>query len=344
MKNFAFLHVELIDTLAQNRTYQINSSESVAFNTRVFNFNFDPINVSIATNPSASKNGQIVNYSLGKSDVDRNIPEVTIKNPNVFAVIIGNEDYSSRQKGLNTERNVDFAVNDAITFKNYLLNTYGVPSDNISLITDATAAEIDRGIKWLKSLAENKKGQAELVFYFSGHGLPDEQSREGYIMPVDVTGTDIQFAIKLSYLYAELSKYPTKKVTIILDACFSGGGRTEGLVAMKGAKIKPKEEVISGNMVVLTSSSGDESSGFYLEKQHGMFTYFLLKKIQETNGEVDYQSLIDYLKEKVNMQSLISNFKYQNPQIIISDDLSIPLNTIRLGSNIQSSPEQMNQK
>ncbi len=67
-----------------------------------------------------------------------------------------------------------------------------------------------------------------------------------------------------------------------------------------------------------------------------MFTYYLLKKIQETKGEVDYQSLIDYLKEKVNEQSLISNFKHQNPQIIISNDLSQPLNSLRIGSTIQS--------
>ncbi len=238
--------------------------------------------------------------------MDVNIPEITVKNPNVFAVIIGNEDYSSRQRGLNNERNVDFAVNDALIFKNYLLNTYGIPDINIKLYTDATAAEIDRGIRWLVNLAETKKGEAELVFYFSGHGLPDEQTHEGYIMPVDVTGSDIQFAIKLSYLYAELSKYPTKKVTVILDACFSGGGRTEGLVAMKGAKVKPREETISGNMVVLTSSSEDESSGFYLEKKHGMFTYYLAEKNPKQKGEVDYQSLIDYLKEKVNEQSLIS--------------------------------------
>lgn len=331
MKNFAFLHFELIDTLSQNKNYLFNSTESIAFNTRVFNFNFDPINVNIATNSTAAK-GDVINYSLGKSDVDVNIPEIAVKNHNVFAVVIGNEDYSSRQKGLNTEVNVDFAINDAVSFKNYLVNTYGIPDENIKLYTNATAAEIDRGIKWLKSLAESRKGQAELVFYFSGHGLPDEQTREGYIMPVDVTGTDIQFAIKLSYLYAELSKYPTRKVTVILDACFSGGGRTEGLMAMKGAKVRPKEESISENMVVFTSSSGDESSGFYKEKQHGLFTYFLLKKIQETKGEVDYQTLIDYLKEKVNVQSLISNFKNQNPQLIVSSDFNKPLNMVRLGS------------
>ncbi|MBL7906178.1 MAG: caspase family protein [Bacteroidales bacterium] len=332
MKNFAFLHFELIDTLAQNKSYLFNSTESIAFNTRVFNFNFDPINVNIATNSTNTNSGEVINYSLGKSDVDVNIPEIAVEKPNVFAVVIGNEDYSSRQKGLNTEVNVDYAINDAVSFKTYLASTYGIPDENIKLYTNATAAEIDRGIKWLKSLAESRKGEAELVFYFSGHGLPDEQTREGYIMPVDVTGTDIQFAIKLSYLYAELSKYPSKKVTVILDACFSGGGRTQGLMAMKGAKVKPREESISSNMVVFTSSSGDESSGFYREKQHGLFTYYLLKKIQETKGEVDYQSLIDYLKEKVNVQSLISNFKNQNPQLIISSDFTKPLNMVRLGS------------
>ena len=34
-----------------------------------------------------------------KSDVDENIPEITTKNDNKFALIIGNEDYSSYQTG-----------------------------------------------------------------------------------------------------------------------------------------------------------------------------------------------------------------------------------------------------
>ena len=330
---FAFLHIELTDTLANNKKYVYDSKELIAFNSTLLDFNFDPINLTLpANNGVMASEAQTNRISVGRSDVDTNIPEISVKNNLIYAVVIGNEDYSSRQNGLNTESNVDFAENDAIAFRNYLLNTYGVPDENIKLLKNATLAEMNREIRWLSNLAESRKGQAELIFYFSGHGLPDDDTKEGYIMPVDVTGTEVRSAIKLSSLNAALAKWPTKKVTIFLDACFSGGGRNQGLLAMKQVKIKPQDEFVSGNMVVFTSSSGDESSGFYKEKQHGMFTYFLLKKMQETKGEVDYQSLIDYLRQEVNVKSLIVNNKTQNPQIIVSNDFSQSLSTVKLGS------------
>lgn len=333
--NFAFVHMELVDTATNNSRYVYDSKELIAFNPTLLNFNFDPININLPNNQGIiAANEEFRQITVGHSDVDINIPENSTRNSKIFAVVIGNEDYSSRQPGLRSESNVDFAENDAIAFKKYLLSTYGVPEENIKLLRNATYAEMTREIKWLTSLAESQKGEAELVFYFSGHGLPDELTREGYIMPVDVTGADIRLAISLRTLYSELSKWPTKKVTVFLDACFSGAGRNEGLLALKGAKIRPKDEVISGNMVVFTSSSGEESSGFYKDKQHGMFTYYLLKKIQETRGQIDYQNLINYLRQEVNVRSLILNSKSQNPQIIVSNDFSLPLQNVTIGESV----------
>jgi uncharacterized caspase-like protein len=137
-------------------------------------------------------------------------------------------------------------------------------------------------------------------------------------MPVDVSGSDLQFAVKLNDLYKKLTEFPVQKVTVFLDACFSGGGRGQGLVAARGVKIRPKETLLSGNLVVFTSSSGDQSSLAYKEEQHGMFTYFLLKKLQETKGRVSYKELSDYLSEKVGLNSIRVNEKEQNPQTIVS--------------------------
>ena len=74
---------------------------------------------------------------------------------------------------------------------------------------------------------------------------------------------------------------------------------------MKGVKIKPKEETIAGNMVVFASSSGNESSGIYREQQHGYFTYFLLKKLQETKGELHEK----YGKLQETTRGLQGNYK-----------------------------------
>ena len=52
-------------------------------------------------------------------DVDINIPVNNKKNPHRYALIIGNEDYSSFQTDLSSEVNVDYAINDAKVFSEY---------------------------------------------------------------------------------------------------------------------------------------------------------------------------------------------------------------------------------
>jgi hypothetical protein len=108
------------------------------------------------------------------------------------------------------------------------------------------------------------------------------------------------------------------RITVFLDACFTGGGRDAGLLSVRGVKIKPKEEVALGNMVVFAATSDDQSALPYKENQHGMFTYFLLKKLQETKGTVTYGELEEYLKSSVSIESLRVNYKPQDPKVNVS--------------------------
>ena len=250
-------------------------------------------------------------------DVDINIPVNKKRNPHRYALIIGNEDYSSFQTGLSSEVNVDYAINDAKVFSEYCEKTLGVDSRHLKLLTNATYGQMSQAIAWVQNLSKIEGGNAEIIFYYSGHGLPDEVTKEGYLMPVDISGNNVSRGIKLKDLYAQLNKYPAKEITVVLDACFSGGARNEGLIAMKGVKINPKEDVVSGNMVVFASSSGSESSAVYREKQHGYLTYFLLKKIQETKGYVNYKDLSDYLDYQVRKETAIIG-KVQTPKVNVS--------------------------
>ena len=255
------------------------------------------------------------------SEVDKNIPESKSKNQNRFALIIGNEDYSSFQSGIDKESNVEFAINDAKIFKEYCVKTLGVPERNTTLLTNATVGKMNQEIEILSRLINTTDGKAEVFFYYAGHGFPDENTKDAYIMPVDVSGANVSNGIKLSELYQKLSTYPAAKITIFLDACFSGAGRNKSLAELRGVKIKPKSEVLKGNMLVFTSSSGNESSAPYKDKFHGLFTYFLLKKLQETNGDINYKELSEYLTKTIKQESLLINKKEQNPIILISPDL-----------------------
>lgn len=252
------------------------------------------------------------------SDVDKNIPNAIHTNSKTFALIIGNEDYSSYQTDLTDEINVSFAEKDAKYFKQYVTQCLGVPESNVIYITNATSGQMRQSIAKLNAIASKTNGQANLIFYYAGHGLPDEVTKDAYLIPVDVSGNSLQYGIKLEDLYQSLIQHPVKKATVFIDACFSGGARNQGLIAARGVKIKPKKEKLKGNLIVFTASSGDQSSLPYKEMGHGIFTYYLLKKLKETKGEVNFGTLADYLKEQVSLQSVLINSKEQDPQVNVS--------------------------
>lgn len=249
------------------------------------------------------------------SDVDMNIPLNPTKNELTFALIIGNEDYASHQTDLKAEANVEFARNDASTFKEYALKTLGLPEKNVILLYDATYGQMNQAIAKINMISKNTGGKAKIIFYYAGHGMPDETSKEPYIIPVDINGSNISSAIKLRDVYSKLTENASEQVVVFLDACFSGGARNQGLLASRGISIKPKEEFLSGNIAVLSSSSGIQSSLSYQEKKHGLYTYYLLKKLQESKGDVNLKDLNAYLKEKVGLEAVLINSKEQNPQV-----------------------------
>ena len=84
---------------------------------------------------------------------------------------------------------------------------------------------------------------------------------------------------------------------------------------MKGVKIKPKSDAVQGNLVVLSSSKGTESSAVYNEKQHGYFTYFLLKNLKEYKGGRTLNELFIDVNYQVSKEVLKIG-KSQTPDVI----------------------------
>lgn len=259
----------------------------------------------------------VVNSNI-LSEVDELIPSNDIVQENVFALIIGNEHYDAYQFGLEKSINVDYAEHDARIFSEYLMRTFGLPRENITLLIDATAGQINQALSKMSALAKAYEGKAEFVFYYAGHGLPDEESLEPYIIPVDVNASDLDYAISLEDIYSRYTAFETKRVTIFLDACFSGGARKESLLASRGIRIRPKSPFVMGNLIVFSASRGDQTAFAFDEQRHGMFTYHMLKKVQETSGMITYGELARYLEFEVNKRSLLINSREQEPTIKVS--------------------------
>lgn len=246
------------------------------------------------------------------SDVDRNIPKTDTPNENTFAVIIANENYRRVAP-------VEFALNDGKMFKEYCMSTLGIPSTQIHHIENATLNEMRAEVRWLRDVMDAYEGTAKVIFYYAGHGIPDESNRNGYLLPVDGYETDVQTGYKLGDLYKSLGEKPSQNVTLFIDACFGGSKREGDMIAnARGAVIKVRAEEPVGKTVVFTASQGDETAYSYKEKQHGMFTYFLLKKLQLSAGEATLGELMEYIRSNVKQKSIVLNGKSQTPNIIPS--------------------------
>ena len=102
---------------------------------------------------------------------------------------------------------------------------------------------------------------------------------------------------------------------VFMDACFSGGGRDAGLIATRGVRVTPKKNALNGNIVVFSATSADQTAMQYADKKHGMFTYFLLKKLQDSQGQCTYSELFDYLSKNVRENSIRVNRKVQTPEV-----------------------------
>jgi len=85
-----------------------------------------------------------------------------------------------------------------------------------------------------------------------------------------------------------LPKVIAKSVTIIIDACFSGGTNTGKFLVPNAspALLKIQNPVkTSSNTTIFTSAENDQVSRWYPEKQHSMFTYFFMKAV---TGDADF--------------------------------------------------------
>ena len=252
------------------------------------------------------------------SDVDIDIPVSTSGvNSKTFVLILSNENYSES----NVSR-VYFANKDGETFKQYCIKTLSIPEDNIHMKIDATRNQMRSEIKWLQNVSEAFGKNANIIVYYSGHGMPDETSQKAYLLPSDGIANDPESAYSLSSLYKQLGSMDVNSVVVFLDACFSGSQRNgEMLTASKGVAIKPKDEVLDGRVIVMAASQGDETAYTYNEKGHGLFTYFLLKKLQESKGNISLYDLSQFIVSNVRQVSIIKNKRNQTPVVSASANL-----------------------
>lgn len=275
-----------------------------------------------ADNDEEETEGSAVGYL---AELDYKIPVMDgIDRENTFCLVMGNEHYTREAK-------VPFANNDAEIFSLYLKKTLGIPSDNVHLIKDASLNDMRYGLNLLAKTSNAFDGNINIIIYYAGHGVPDEATRDAFLLPVDGYGADTSTGYSIKALYERLANIPTKGTVVFMDACFSGAKREgEMMASARGVAIAPKEAEATGNVVVFTAATGDETAFAYNEQGHGMFTYFLLKKLQENMGDVTLGELSDFITTNVKQYSIKENKKSQTPTVSVPADMATDWRNIKL--------------
>lgn len=240
-------------------------------------------------------------------------PYTGAKAENTFAIIIANEEYEMAT-------HVEMANNDGLAVKEYFTKTLGLTDKQILFYPNATFGKMNKAIKDMKSIAAAYNGNINLLVYYAGHGIPDNATKDAYLMPVDADGTDVSVCYSLKKLYDEIDAMKLNQTVVFLDACFSGAKRDgDMIVQARGVAIEPNEEKPKGTTFVFCATSNEETAFSYKDQKHGLFTYFFLKRMQEKKDKLTLGDLATYIQENVSKQSVLINGKKQTPTIIIPD-------------------------
>ncbi len=251
-------------------------------------------------------------------DVEQNIPVLSKADNKKWGVIFGIENYRNVSS-------VPFARRDAEFMKEYFNKVLGIPTENIYFQTDesATLSEFktvfDPG-GWLAKNA-GKPGN-EIYIYYSGHGAPDPAGNKAYLLPAD--GNPNYAAISgygLDQLYANLAQLKVKQITLFLDSCFSGANRDNEtiLASARPVFITTTIPSVASNIAVFSAATGNQISSGYSDKQHGLFSYYLMKGLRgeadsNKDNKLTQKELNDYLSEQVNTQARRMG-REQEPQL-----------------------------
>lgn len=273
---------------------------------------------SAGTTPTAMDRKEDISITPGTSDIDYNIPNGKTKRENTFCIIIANENYKSQDTP-----NVKFAIQDGKTFQSYCLRTLGLSRDNIRMATDASFLQTKEMLRWLEQIAEVYGKEANFLIYYAGHGVPDEKGN-CMLIPADVSINDVHNGFSLKELYDTAGRMTSNNVLLLIDACFSGNDRKDVAAVdelHRGIVREVRNEIVTGNVVVMTAATNTETALSFEEKAHGMFSYYLMKKLQETEGNVTFGELYNYVKREVMRKSTVMKGKKQTPSVSYSSSL-----------------------
>lgn len=230
----------------------------------------------------------------------------TDSGPRLRAFIFGPSQYGALG-------NLKYTGNDAVKLSELLAKQVPNPTEQIKTFANIGdgkyAAPNSQALRTeLKKMLDDVKENDTVIFFFSGHGVRDEQG-VSYLCPTDVDLDRLpETALSINELAQWLNQCQAKLKIGFLDACHSGGGSNKAIsVRMKkvdGQQIVNKLQNVK-NMFVAASSQGEQESFEDPNSKHGFFTRRLLEVLSGTAGnyaplkQISVTEVWDYLNDTV---------------------------------------------
>lgn len=126
---------------------------------------------------------------------DNTIPSTPVKlQENLYAIIIANEQYKRIPS-------VPYALNDGNAVDLAMKQIIGIPPENIDYLQNASLNDIKFALNKFRLKSQIANQKPTLIVYYAGHGVPEEETGEAYILPSDGIVSDLESGIRLKDLY-----------------------------------------------------------------------------------------------------------------------------------------------
>jgi len=220
-----------------------------------------------------------------------------------------------------TDSNLNFAVADAESIRDLIINEFGYKDDHIILLTDeqATSQRIRKelGDKLRRMVKENDR----VLVFWAGHGYTHNLPRGGkmgFLIPQDGNIMNELYSTCLSM--GEINNFanliPAKHILFLVDACFSGLAANQireinkDYINRDSANRGYIEKITNlGVRQIITAGGEGETVIESSRWGHSAFTYELIKGLKEKKADYDGDGVITttelaaYLKPRVTKRS-----------------------------------------
>ena len=221
-------------------------------------------------------------YVIAKDDDAGKALMEGLRKRKYYSLIIGVDKYQDKEI-----IDLDFPVQDAKTLRSVVMDNYTFEKENAYFLENPTRTEI---IEAFDKLSNEVGEKDNLLVFFAGHGIWDDQLEQGFWLPSDASKNSKAQWLSNSTIRDYIGGIKSKHTLLITDACFSGGifkqravefGNSKAILEMY--KLNSRKAITSGTLKTVPDKS--------------VFIRYLLKGLEENK------------KPFLSAEELFNNFK-----------------------------------